>query len=148
VLPYIRGMRVLDVGSGAGLPGIPLAIVKPDWRYTLLDKQGKKTRFMVQAAAELGLQQVEVIQSAVEAFTPDAPFDTVVARAFSSLYHMVDSCGRLCAPQGRLLAMKGKPAPEELNTLPPGYRCIEDLQLQVPGLNAARSLVLVAPVGS
>lgn len=146
VLPYIRGTRVLDVGSGAGLPGIPLAIVKPEWSYTLLDKQGKKTRFMLQAAADLGLGQVEVVQGAVETFTPDNPFDTVVARAFASLYHMVDSCGRLCAPDGRLLAMKGKPSPRELSALPPGYRCLEEVQLQVPGLNAARSLVVVAPV--
>lgn len=145
VLPYIRGTRVLDVGSGAGLPGIPLAIVKPEWSYTLLDKQGKKTRFMVQAAAELGLKQVDVVQGAVETFAPAAPFDTVVARAFSSLYHMVESCGRLCAPHGRLLAMKGKPAPDEPGALPPGYRCVEDARLHVPGLNAARSLVVVTP---
>ena len=148
VLPYIRGTRVLDVGSGAGLPGIPLAIVKPEWRYTLLDKQRKKTRFMLQAAADLGLSQVEVVYGAVETFAPTELFDTVVARAFASLYHMVDSCGRLCAPHGRLLAMKGKPAPEELSALPPGYRCVEDVQLRVPGLNAARSLVVVAPVAS
>lgn len=147
VLPYIRGARVLDVGSGAGLPGIPLAIVKPEWRYTLLDKQRKKTRFMLQAAADLGLTQVEVVYGAVETFSPADLFDTVVARAFASLYHMVDSCGRLCAPHGRLLAMKGKPMPEDLRALPPGYRCVEDVQLQVPGLNAARSLVVVTPVG-
>ncbi|HKJ21724.1 MAG TPA: 16S rRNA (guanine(527)-N(7))-methyltransferase RsmG [Gammaproteobacteria bacterium] len=145
VLPYIKGTRILDVGSGAGLPGIPLAVVKPQWSYTLLDKQGKKTRFMLQAVAELGLGRVEVVHQRVEAYQPPALFDSVITRAYASLRHMVETCGRLCAPGGRLLAMKGKEAQGELQELPRGYRCERNIALQVPGLDAARHLVVIAP---
>jgi 16S rRNA (guanine527-N7)-methyltransferase len=145
VLPYIKGMRILDVGSGAGLPGIPLAIAKPELRYTLLDKQRKKVRFMRQAVTELDLGQVEVVESRVENYAPASSFDTVIARAFASLADMLTVCGRLCADGGRLLAMKGRHVGEELQALPPGFRVVENVALRVPGLDAARHVVVAAP---
>lgn len=147
VLPYINGTRIIDVGSGAGLPGIPLAVVKPQWSVTLLDKQAKKARFMRQAAAELGLDGVQVVHQRAEAYRPRELFDTVITRAYASLRQMVETCGHLCAPAGRLLAMKGREAGGELRELPDGYRWERTIALGVPGLNAARHLVVIAPGG-
>lgn len=145
VLPYIEGAQLLDVGSGAGLPGIPLAIVAPQWRVTLLDKQLKKTRFMLQAVTDLGLDHVDVIHLPAERYRPAGLFDTVISRAFSSLGRLVEACGRLCAPTGRLLAMKAGAAATELDALPPGYQCLDNVPLHVPGLNAARRLLIITP---
>lgn len=145
VLPYIKGMRILDVGSGAGLPGIPLAIAQPEWRYTLLDKQRKKARFMRQAVAELELNHVDVIEVRVEDYAPAELFDTVTARAFAALDVMAGACGRLCAAGGRLLSMKGKRMGGAAPVLPQGFRMVEEIALRVPGLDAARHLVVVDP---
>jgi 16S rRNA (guanine527-N7)-methyltransferase len=145
VAPHLAGPRVLDVGTGAGLPGIPLAIALPALDFTLLDSNAKKTRFVTQAAAELGLANVRVVQARAEDFRPAAPFDTVVARAFASIPDMLAACAHLCAPQGRLLAMKGKLPESELAALPAGIRLVESLRLAVPGLGAQRHLVVLAP---
>ncbi len=147
ILPWLRGPRVADVGSGAGLPGIPLAIARPEFAFYLLDSSGKRTRFMTQAVLQLQLWHVQVIRCRVEEYQPAELFDTVLARAFGSLAAMLNSAGRLCAPDGRLLAMKGKRPGEELLRLPEGYKVIEVIRLSVPGLDAERHLVhLINPV--
>ncbi len=145
VLPHLQGPRVLDVGSGAGLPGIPLALARPDLHFTLLDSNGKKTRFMTQAVTELGLANVSVVQSRVEDYQAPAPFDTVITRAFAAVAEVVAGTGRLCAPQGRLLLMKGAYPITELEALPSTYSLREAIRLQVPGLDAERHLLVIRP---
>lgn len=144
ILPVVRGPRVLDIGSGAGLPGIPLGLVRPDLKFVLLDSNAKKTRFIIQAVAELGLKNVEVVQARVEKYQPAAKFDTLIARAFAGIADMLSVSAPLCAPGGRWLAMKGVYPQEELSAIPPGYT-IETQQLQVPGLDAARHVVIITP---
>ena len=141
VLPYVHGTPVEDVGSGAGLPGIPLAVALPDTRFMLLDSNGKKTRFMTHAAAELGLKNVEVVQARAEDYHPPVPFATVLSRAFASLADFLKLAGEGCAPGGRLLAMKGAHPSEELREIPPGYRVLGVHPLKVPGLDAERCVV-------
>ena len=141
VLPYVRGTPVEDVGAGAGLPGIPLAIALPDTRFVLLDSNGKKTRFMVQAAASLKLHNVEVVQSRAEDYRPVVPFATVISRAFASLGEFLRLAGQGCASGGRLLAMKGAYPDEELRDIPEGFRLLGVRALKVPGLNAERCVV-------
>jgi 16S rRNA (guanine527-N7)-methyltransferase len=145
VLPHLHGPRVLDVGSGAGLPGIPLALARPDLQFTLLDSNGKKTRFMTQAVTELGLANVSVVQSRVEDYQAPAPFDSVITRAFAAVADVVVGTGRLCAPQGQLLLMKGAYPITELEALPPGYALRDAIRLQVPGLDAERHLLVIRP---
>jgi 16S rRNA (guanine527-N7)-methyltransferase len=148
ILPWVDGPRVLDVGSGAGLPGIPLAIARPDYQICLLDSNGKRTRFMTQAAAELHLHNVSVVRSRVEDYRPDAPFNSVVSRAFATLADLANAAGRLCAPHGRLLAMKGVFPDDELARLPPNYALVGIYPLHVPSLDAERHLVHLAPVST
>ena len=114
ILPWLEGPRVLDVGSGAGLPGIPLAIARPDCEFCLLDSNGKRTRFLTQVAAELRLPQENEVRARVEDYRPGTPFNSVVSRAFATLAELVADAGRLCAPTGRLLAMKGVFPDDEL----------------------------------
>lgn len=136
-------LRVLDVGTGPGLPGIPLAIAFPQSTFFLLDSNGKKTRFLTQAKAELGLANVTVIESRVEEFHPDVLFDVVTARAFASLSEIVTGCRRLLAPRGRIVAMKGAVPEAELAALPGDLRA-EVIALRVPGLeHEARHLVII-----
>jgi len=141
VLPYVRGTPVEDVGAGAGLPGIPLAIALPDTRFVLLDSNGKKTRFMVQAAASLKLHNVEVVQSRAEGYRPAEPFATVISRAFATLGEFLRLAGQGCASGGRLLAMKGTYPDEELRDIPEGFRLLGVQALKVPGLDAERCVV-------
>ncbi len=145
VLPHLRGPRVLDVGTGAGLPGLVLAIARPDWRLVLLDASNKKLRFVRQAVAELGLDNVEVVHSRVEDYRPDENFDSVVSRAYSSLEEMYQAGHRLCRPEGRIHAMKGVFPVAEMDALAkPGV--VERVErLQVPGLDAERHLVVMRP---
>jgi len=143
LLPYLLGTRVLDIGTGPGLPGIPLAVARPDCSFTLLDANAKKTRFVTQAMGELGLKNVEVVQERVENYRPEQKFDTLVARAFSSIADMLASARHLCAPGGRFLAMKGVYPEEELAAIPVDYTVSEVLALKVPGLDAARHLAIV-----
>lgn len=145
VLPHLHGHRVLDVGSGAGLPGIPLALARPDLGFVLLDTNAKKTRFMTQALHELGLKNVEVVNAAVEKYQPAAPFDTVIARAFAAIPDMLGSCRHLCAPGGAFLAMKGVFPQEEIAAVGDGFSVIRVVPLAVPGLDAARHLVIIEP---
>jgi 16S rRNA (guanine527-N7)-methyltransferase len=145
VLPWIEGPRVLDVGSGAGLPGIPLAVARPGLAFCLLDSNGKRTRFLTQAVAELRLTNVEVVRSRVEDYQPPSLFNSVVSRAFATLAELLASAGRLCAPTGRLLAMKGVFPDDELARLPTGYVLAGVYPLHVPNLEAERHLVHLAP---
>lgn len=144
IAPYLRGPRVLDIGTGPGLPGIPLAVLRSDLQFTLLDANAKKTRFVVQAVGELALKNVEVVQTRVENYRPAQKFDTLMSRAFASIADMLAGARHLCAPGGRFLAMKGVSPEEELQALPAGYD-IEVLALAVPGLDAARHVVIVTP---
>lgn len=141
IAPFTGNGPLLDVGSGAGLPGLVLAALRPGLSVTLLDSNGKKTRFCRQAAAELGLGNVEVVQSRVEDYRPPEGFATVVSRAFAALADFVEGAGHLAAPGGKLLAMKGAYPHDELSALPEGARVIAVHPLQVPGLDAQRHLV-------
>lgn len=139
--PHVHGPRVLDVGTGAGLPGIPLAIARPDLEFVLLDRTAKKTRFVTQAVGELRLTNVRVETRRVEQYHPLELFDTVISRAFSSLAEFALTAGTLLAPHGLLLAMKGRYPTEELAALPAGYRAEKTTRLDVPGLDEERHAV-------
>lgn len=145
VVPYITGSRIIDVGTGGGLPGVPLAILNPDRQVTLLDSVGKKTRFLHQVKSELGLGNIRVVHSRVEQFVPDEPFDGVVSRAFASLQDFAVLCQHLLAPGGQLWAMKGEFPHAELQ----GVQKFCDLDfvhyLKVPGLDAKRCLIVLSP---
>jgi 16S rRNA (guanine527-N7)-methyltransferase len=144
VAPALRGSTVLDVGSGAGLPGVPLAIARPALGFVLLDANSKRVRFLREVRRALELSNVQVAQARVESYQSARPFDTVIARGFSSLGDFVDNAGRLCAAEGRLLAMKGPSYAAEVAALPAGYRLEQVLSLRVPGLDAERNLLIVA----
>ncbi len=145
ILPWLAGPRVLDVGSGAGLPGIPLAIAQPEYEFCLLDSNGKRTRFLIQATAELHLSNVSVVRSRAEDYRPATLFNSVVSRAFATLAELAVDAGRLCAPTGRLLAMKGVFPDDELARLPSAYQVVGVYPLRVPHLDAERHLVHLAP---
>ena len=145
ILPWLAGPRVLDVGSGAGLPGIPLAIAQPEYEFCLLDSNGKRTRFLMQATAELHLSNVSVVRSRAEDYRPATLFNSVVSRAFATLAELAVDAGRLCAPTGRLLAMKGVFPDDELARLPSAYQVVGVYPLRVPHLDAERHLVHLAP---
>ncbi len=148
ILPWLQGPRVLDVGSGAGLPGIPLAVARPHLHFSLLDCNQKRTRFLIQAIADLGLNNVEVIRCRVEDYQPGARFESVVSRAFAALSEMLLVAGRLCATGGRILAMKGLCSETELAEIPADYALVGVYPLKIPGLNATRQLVHMTPVGA
>jgi 16S rRNA (guanine527-N7)-methyltransferase len=137
----VAGLTVADVGTGAGFPGLPLAIVDAERRYTLLDSNNKKVRFVSHAARALELPNVTAVHSRVEALRPEAPFDTVVTRAFAAIPDILDLVAPLCGPETRVLAMKGRLPEDELAALPAGWRVAEAKTLEVPGLPEARSLV-------
>ncbi len=140
VLPHLRGDECLDVGSGAGLPGLVLAIADPRTSWVCLDSRAKKRRFLVQAAMELGLANVRVVQARLEEFHPDTRFSTIISRAFASLEGFARA-ERLLEPGGRLLAMKGRYPVAELEALVGPARSV---RLQVPGLeNVERHLVII-----
>ena len=138
--PFVRGRRVLDVGTGAGFPGLPLAIVQPDRAFVLLDSHAKKLRFVDHACDALGLGNVRSVHARVERYSDAAGFDTVICRAFSSLADFVRGAGHLLAPGGALLALKGKLPEDELAALPGGWRARAE-PLAVPGLHEARHAI-------
>jgi 16S rRNA (guanine527-N7)-methyltransferase len=143
ILPYVKAGRIVDVGSGAGLPGIPLALAMPDSRFVVLDSNSKKTRFMQQAKADLGLDNLEVVHERVEDYRPEQRFDTVVSRAYSSLSGMLESTAHLLKEDGVNLAMKGVYPLAELDAIPAGYELVGVEQLHVPGLDADRHVVII-----
>jgi 16S rRNA (guanine527-N7)-methyltransferase len=146
VLPYLAGPRIADVGTGPGLPGIPLAVARPDDSFLLLDSNGKKTRFVTHAVGFLSLSNVDVVKARVEDYADDLGFDTVISRAFSSLADFARLAGHLCAPGGRLLAMKGRLHENELAALPEDWRIAETRALGVPGVSGQRHLVVLERV--
>lgn len=145
-VPHFRGEAVLDVGSGGGLPGIPLAIARPDLKVTLIDSVAKKTAFLLQAKAELGLANLTVVTGRVEDYTPETGFDEITSRAFSDLREFVTLTRPLLKPSGRWLAMKGLYPHEEIVSLPPDVKVSADHALAVPGLDATRHLIVLEPV--
>lgn len=147
VRPYLLGQSLLDVGTGAGFPGLPLAVTEPQRQFFLLDSGGKKTRFVRHAVAELGIDNAEVVQSRIEDYASPDPFDTVVCRAFSSLPEFVERCGRLAARGGRLLAMKGRMPQAELAHLPQPWVCSEAVPVGVPGLAGERHIIVLERAG-
>jgi 16S rRNA (guanine527-N7)-methyltransferase len=142
-LPHSASLRVVDIGSGGGLPGIPLAIARPAWQVTLLDSNRKKAAFLRQAAAELPLPNVDVAAARVEDYAPAMPPEVAISRAFSDLAQFAAVARRRVAPGGQLIAMKGVYPQEELAHLPVGIRVVASPALKVPGLDAARHLVIM-----
>ncbi len=142
---YLQGAAVADVGTGAGFPGLPLALVNPERRFTLIDSNGKKIRFVSHAVRTLGLMNVEPLQARVEALRPERPFDTVLARAFAPLPELLETVAPLCGNDTRVLAMKGKWPQAELDALPPRWRMADSHTLTVPGLAEARCLIVLIP---
>jgi 16S rRNA (guanine527-N7)-methyltransferase len=141
VRPFLRGERIADFGSGAGFPGIPLAIVEPHRRFTLIESTGKKCRFLEHVRDALGLANVEVVQARAEAFRPEVRFDAVLARAVGPVAELVKLAGPLVAGGGRLLAMKGRYPEEELAGKLSGWKVAAVRRLEVPGLEDERHLV-------
>ena len=139
----LKGSRVLDVGTGAGLPGIPLAIINSEKHFSLLDSNSKKTRFLTQVVIELNIKNVEVINSRVENYSTDQCFDTVLTRAFASIGDMLLQTRHLCCRNGIFLAMKGSYPEEELCNLPKGFSVKSVRSLTVPELNAQRHCVTI-----
>lgn len=144
LLPHLGGAKsLLDVGTGAGFPGIPIALARPDVEVTLLDSSRKKCTFLEQAKAELGLANVNVACERVESWRPEHRYDAVVSRAFAELSDFVTQARHLLAPGGRLLAMKGVYPFEEIARVPASHRVAEVVELSVPSLDAKRHLVLL-----
>jgi 16S rRNA (guanine527-N7)-methyltransferase len=141
VVPHLWSGRWLDAGCGAGLPGLVLAISKPDWQFSLLDSNSKKTSFVQQAIIELGLHNASVHCARVEDWQPTERFDGIISRAFTDLGSFLRSTRHLAAPHGRWAAMKGVPEQEPAG-IPVGCRIERVVILEVPGLQAARSLVI------
>jgi 16S rRNA (guanine527-N7)-methyltransferase len=143
VHPDLAGSAIADVGTGAGFPGLPLAIVNPERRFTLIDSNGKKVRFVSHAARTLGLGNVDAIHARVESLKPKHPFDTVLTRAFAPLPEMLDRVAPLTGQETVVLAMKGKWPQDELDAMPPGWQVAESRDLMIPGLHEARCLIKV-----
>ena len=144
ILPLLRGARIIDVGTGAGFPGLPLAIVAPEQQFTLLDSNGKKIRFVAHAVRTLGLNNVTPVHARVESWPASSDhFDTVVTRAFAPLPSLLAQVAGLCGPQTRVLAMKGRRLPEERAALPAGWRIEDDRDLDVPGLGEERHVLVL-----
>ncbi|HET7267984.1 MAG TPA: 16S rRNA (guanine(527)-N(7))-methyltransferase RsmG [Oleiagrimonas sp.] len=146
IAPHLQGTSAADLGSGAGLPGIPLAIAAPERQWLLVDSNGKKARFLRAAVRELDLANVQVAQQRVE--DVQGRFDCVTARAFASLPDMLAWGGHLLAPSGLWLAMKGRRPDDELAALPPGFTLESETTLAIPGLDAARQLLALRRSGA
>ena len=145
--PFVRTVDTLaDLGTGPGLPGIPLAITTPGLQVTLVESNGKKARFLREATRQLKLDNVQVVQSRIEAFQSATPFAAITARALATLPLILQLGGHLLGPQGHLLAMKGLPPQDEIDALPAGWQLAAVHPLQVPGLAAERHLVDIVRV--
>ncbi|AUC42845.1 16S rRNA (guanine(527)-N(7))-methyltransferase RsmG [Dickeya solani] len=146
VEPHLVGSRFIDVGTGPGLPGVPLAIARPNAHFVLLDSLGKRVRFLRQVQHELNLGNIEPVQSRVEDFPAEPPFDGVISRAFASLQDMVNWCHHLPShQQGRFYALKGIVPHEEMGLLPHGVTVEKVVPLAVPELEGERHLVVLKP---
>lgn len=140
---FLRGTRICDVGTGAGLPAIPLAIANPDKQFTLIDANAKKTKFLTQTKIELNLTNIEIIHARVEQFEPDICFNTVVSRAFSTINIMLSKAQHLCCKDGIFLSMKGQYPETELATLNKNFQIKFIEKLKIPDLNAQRHVVCI-----
>lgn len=138
---HLRGTSVVDIGTGAGFPGLPLAVVLPQMQFTLLDGTGKKLKFVEHAAQVLGLHNVQTAHTRAEAYRPKERFDCVVSRAVGPLETFVKWSGNLCVGNGRLLAMKGRYPTDELAHIPNGWKLAAVHRLNIPGLDEQRHLV-------
>lgn len=148
VAKHLDGQRFLDVGTGGGLPGIPLAIMFPQNSYTLLDSAGKKTRFLVQVCQTLRLGNVVVENTRVESYQAPELFDGIISRAFASLFDMTEQCGHLLREGGHFWAMKGFYPQDELRLIEKHYRVDACYELKVPGVEAQRCLLCLSPYPS
>lgn len=143
ILPFVTTDHLLDVGAGGGLPGIPLAIVRPQSRFTLLDSNSKKTRFLTQCVLELGLSNVEIVHGRAEQCQLQQPFQQISSRAFTALDNLVNWCGDLLANDGEFLAMKGQFPDDEVTALPESWQVTHQQVLSVPGSEGDRHLLIV-----
>lgn len=141
ILPYIRGKKILDVGTGAGIPGLLLAICLPQSRFSLLDSNGKKMRFVYQSVVKLKLENVDIVQQRVESYQSQEAFDTVLSRAFSTLKQFIEQSQHLLATRGRLLAMKGQYPEQEIAEMPTTFRVLALHELSLPGEPGSRHLL-------
>jgi 16S rRNA (guanine527-N7)-methyltransferase len=140
----LAGTRIADAGTGAGFPGLPLAVCNPQRHFTLIDSTAKKVRFVAHAASLLQLTNVNAVHGRVESLKFPVPFDTVLARAFAPIPGLLEKVTPLCGPQTRVLAMKGKWPQRELAALEPPWRVVSSRELIVPGLDAARCVIVLA----
>ncbi|MBW0296145.1 16S rRNA (guanine(527)-N(7))-methyltransferase RsmG [Shewanella xiamenensis] len=143
VSKHLQGERFIDVGTGPGLPGIPLAIMNPDKTFVLLDSLGKRIRFQKQVAFELGIHNISSIESRVEAYQPEQKFDGVLSRAFASIHDMLTWCHHLPAEHGQFYALKGQLSDEEMQQIPAGFAITETIELKVPKLDEQRHLLKI-----
>lgn len=143
ILPLVHGPRVLDIGTGPGLPGVPLALARPDWQVDLLDSNGKKTRFLIQQVARLELSG-QVLQQRVEQYQPAVPYQTVVSRALAPLAQLAEWAEPLLCEDGRLVAMKSARLEQELSELPKRFNVLACEPLTVPGADGIRNAVVIA----
>lgn len=143
ILDDIKGKNILDVGSGAGLPGTPLAIACPDKQFTLLDSNSKKTRFITQAVAELGIKNVNIAHARVESYQADRAFDCILSRAFSSIEDFLNQTRHLGSKNTRWLAMKGEYPADEITKIPQDFKVESVRELEVEGLGAKRHLIVI-----
>jgi 16S rRNA (guanine527-N7)-methyltransferase len=141
--PHLQGRLFIDVGTGAGLPGIPLAITHPDKTFSLLDSNGKKIRFLFQIKTALQLSNVKEMQGRVEEYKPEQRYDGVISRAFASLTDMIKGSEHLLASGGYFYAMKGRYPDKELSELPKGYKVEQVIELDVPTLDQQRHLIII-----
>ncbi len=146
VSPYLQGQRFIDVGTGPGLPGLPLAIMNPDKEFVLLDSLGKRIRFIRQVLLELGVKNVTPVQSRVEEYQDEIGFDGVLSRAFASLHDMLNWCPHLPSQQGVFIALKGVLPEDEITSLPSNFELVATHKLTVPELEGQRHLVLIKKV--
>jgi 16S rRNA (guanine527-N7)-methyltransferase len=143
IQPYLHGRRIADIGTGAGFPGLPLAVVNPRRQFTLIEATGKKVQFVRHAIEALGIENAEIIQARSETWRPRALFDSVIARALGKVADFIRVAGHLCARDGRMLAMKGRHPTGEIEQLPRGWQVRALHDLHVPGLAAARCVVVI-----
>jgi 16S rRNA (guanine527-N7)-methyltransferase len=144
ISPYLQGPHILDVGTGAGLPGLPLALTHPQYRFTLVDSNGKKIRFLMHAIQTLMIDNVDIIHLRVEKYHPENCFNSIVSRAFSQLNEFLHKAKHLCCENGIFLAMKGQYPTEEIDTLDARFKLVSIKALHIVGLEEKRHLLTIA----